>query len=134
MIGAARRDEAAVENVDTTKTEERKDLQAAVEHSPEVTEEANGLDRSLADDGSARNVSQNTEEETNQSLLADVEEVEVDNQPRKAVSDMIDSDAEDNDSEEDPQGLLQRWILSPFKSVARSRQVCICIGWKQLSC
>ena len=64
-----RRNEAAVENVDTRKTEERKDLQTTVEHHPEVTEEANGLDRNLADDGSARNVSQNTEEETNQGLL-----------------------------------------------------------------
>jgi len=92
-----------VENVDTRKTEERKDLQAAVEHGPEVTGEANGLDRSLVDDGSARNVSQNTEEETNQGLLVDVEEAEVDNEPRRAVSDMIDSDAEGSDSEEDPQ-------------------------------
>jgi hypothetical protein len=90
------------------KTEEQKDLQVAVEHDPEATKEANGLDRSLADDGSARNVSQNTEEEANQYLFADVEEAEADNQPRKAVSDMTGSDAEDSDSEEDPQGLLQR--------------------------
>ena len=47
--------------MDARKAEERKDLLVVVEHSLEVTEEADSLDKSRADHGGARNMGQNTE-------------------------------------------------------------------------
>jgi hypothetical protein len=44
----------------------------------------------------------------------------VDNQPPGAISDMIDSDAEVSDSEEDLQGLLRRWMFGEVEGVASS--------------
>ena len=119
LVQAVRRDEEEVdEGLDRSKLDERKDLQAAEEQAPGAEAEFNRKDQVGTEDGCANDTSEHPKDgTTTPDRVTDREEGELKVQTESTISETIENVDEGEDGHEDPQGSLQRWILSPFKSM-----------------
>ena len=118
LVQAVRRDEEKVEEgLDRSELEKRKDLQAAAEQGPGAKSGLSRKDQVGAEDRGANDAHEHLEEgTTNPNLVPDREDCGLKAQTESTISEANEIVDKGKDDHEDPQGSLQRWILSPFKS------------------